>query len=1541
MKNAIKVLILLLANIFVNQSNAQLNADFTASTTSGCAPLVVSFFDNSSGSPTSYSWNMGGTPSILKNPSRTFTTPGTYTVTLTIYKGSSSDVETKTNYITVHPSPVVNFNATPLFGCAPLSVNFTDASTAGGTGSNSYSWYMGPSVGFRTGASTNAIFPTAGAQSVTLTVTNSFGCSTTLTKPNYITVVPRPTGNFTATPTDFCSSPAVTTFTGSATGNGPFAYKWIYGDGSPDGVGTSSGHTYTAPPNSWSPKLVVTDVNGCVDSLTKSNYISIHYPTASISSANSVCQGTAISFTSTVTPSAGSYSWNFGDGLGTSTAANPSYTYTTSGTFTVILTYTYRGCTATAQKTVVVHPKPVADFTYNPDSLCPAPVTTQFIPNGTYSSYFWDFGVVPFTSSTAASPSHTYLQNGVYTPSLIVSTVNGCRDTITKTNYVVIHNLKLSINTTVDTGCVSLTVGFSANATTDTPTTSSGPYPYGIRSYVWNFNDGSSNSTLANPVHTFIDTGIFNVTLTITTNNGCSKTATKKVKVGLKPQADFEVIPSRICMKGDIYFIDSSKGKVDTWIWDLIDTNLQVGTSRYYGQYTRVKYDNMPGVFIVRHIVSYYGCADTAYKIDSTKSINQFSNFNEFVVIDSPKAIFSEKFSCDTLHKVNFKYEAIGATSHVWFFGDPLNSTSTAAYPSFIYPSAGVYTVRLATHNSRSGCRDTMEKTITVTTRSMSLTANDTTVCPRDSVRFNAILTGRNYINYKWYVNNAYVGDSIINYKRPFISPGFYKIKVIITDDLQCQDSIVRNNYIFVSKPVAILTGSPTNGCIPMTVNFTNSTSITPGPGAGIANKVWNFGVGGNVNIPGNTTSYTYNTRGIFDVKLMVIDSNGCTDTLVRSAYINARKPIASFTVKDTACIDEQLTFNNFSVNAVTAVWSFGDGGTSTNMNPTYRYKTKGNFTVRLIVTDSIGCKDTTTITNAVNIVKPDPSFTLSDSVAVCPPLFVRFTNTTPNASTYLWRTGLSTATTNNASEFYTVKNKYDVTLIATDKYGCSDSTTRSVRILGYAGAFSYTPLNGCKPLDVNFTTITTNIAGMTWDFDDGYVVKSLTGAIAHRYETPGAYVPRIIFEDANGCKTSSDGGDTIKVDAVEADFIADAPCQYSVIGFIDTSKSYFSTVNAWKWTFHDNNSSTQKIPSKFYGPAGQYPVKLWVQNARGCIDSITKDITVHPLPVISAGADTTICLKDTALLSANGGQSYLWNTTPYLSCLNCASPLAYPGEQFQFFVTGTDQNGCKNKDSVWVRIKTKVVATPGPDEEICDKDTVTLTIAGAKTYKWIPSTGLNNDGSATPVASPSATTKYTIISYEGSCIPDTDFIKVTIHPLPEVTATGSTKIIAGNSAPISATGKLISRFKWEPSESLNCSDCPDPTAKPSKTTEYIIRVFTDFGCVDSDKVTITVLCDKSQLFIPNTFTPNGDGQNDVFYPRGTGLDKLKSFRIYNRWGETVFERSNMNLNDQYSGWDGTFRGNQLPPDVFVYIVEAYCDNGDIMTVKGDITIVR
>jgi len=124
-------------------------------------------------------------------------------------------------------------------------------------------------------------------------------------------------------------------------------------------------------------------------------------------------------------------------------------------------------------------------------------------------------------------------------------------------------------------------------------------------------------------------------------------------------------------------------------------------------------------------------------------------------------------------------------------------------------------------------------------------------------------------------------------------------------------------------------------------------------------------------------------------------------------------------------------------------------------------------------------------------------------------------------------------------------------------------------------------------------------------------------------------------------------------------------------------------------------------------------------------------------------------------------------------------------------------------------------------------------------------------------------------------------------------------------------------------------------------STHYIVYAYSEYGCKDSANVKVDIVCDHSQVYMPNTFTPNGDGANDRFYPRGKGLQVIKSFRIYDRWGELVFEKQNFQLNEINNGWDGTYKGTKLNPDVYVYIIDALCDTGAPLSWTGDITLLK
>jgi gliding motility-associated-like protein len=141
--------------------------------------------------------------------------------------------------------------------------------------------------------------------------------------------------------------------------------------------------------------------------------------------------------------------------------------------------------------------------------------------------------------------------------------------------------------------------------------------------------------------------------------------------------------------------------------------------------------------------------------------------------------------------------------------------------------------------------------------------------------------------------------------------------------------------------------------------------------------------------------------------------------------------------------------------------------------------------------------------------------------------------------------------------------------------------------------------------------------------------------------------------------------------------------------------------------------------------------------------------------------------------------------------------------------------------------------------------------------------------------------------------------------------------------------------------DGLNCADCPQPMATPRFDTKYYVQFEDVNGCRNSGEVQVIVLCNNNNIFVPNTFSPNGDGSNDVFYVRGKGLSRVKSLRIFNRWGQVVFDRNNVNVNDESMGWDGKYKGAKPVPGVYVYQVEIFCDNSQVVKFEGNVALIQ
>jgi YD repeat-containing protein len=314
-------------------------ANFTARPTSGIAPLSVAFRDKSVGIVSSWSWSFGdGGSSTSQSPAYTYSSAGTYTVILTVSNSFGSSSYQATITVNPPPPPVANFIASPATGAAPLSVQFTDASTGSVT---SWSWNFGDG-GTSTSQNPSHTYANPGTYTVTLTAGGPGGNSNPQTTS--ITVIPPPpVANFSATPSNG-TVPLSVQFTDASTGS-VTSWSWTFGD---DGTSTSQNpsHTYTNP-GTYTVTLTAGGPGGNSNPQTTSITVIPPPPAANFSATPS--NGTvplSVQFTDASTGSVTSWSWVFGDG-GTSASQNPSYTYSTPGTYTVSLTVTGPGGAST------------------------------------------------------------------------------------------------------------------------------------------------------------------------------------------------------------------------------------------------------------------------------------------------------------------------------------------------------------------------------------------------------------------------------------------------------------------------------------------------------------------------------------------------------------------------------------------------------------------------------------------------------------------------------------------------------------------------------------------------------------------------------------------------------------------------------------------------------------------------------------------------------------------------------------------------------------------------------------------------------------------------------------------------------------------------------------------------------------------------------------------------------------------------------------------------------------------------------------------
>jgi gliding motility-associated-like protein len=544
----------------------------------------------------------------------------------------------------------------------------------------------------------------------------------------------------------------------------------------------------------------------------------------------------------------------------------------------------------------------------------------------------------------------------------------------------------------------------------------------------------------------------------------------------------------------------------------------------------------------------------------------------------------------------------------------------------------------------------------------------------------------------------------------------------------------------------------------------------------------------------------------------------------------------------------------------------------------------------------------------------------------------------------------ISSSTDKQITHQYLTAGLYTPSLILEDSAGCKATSILPEKIIvdSLSAGFSYAPLRICAGTNVafngqpaSFSTSRLNEA-LDYKWSVANVHQGSNKDFSYLFGAPGAY--EVLYEVSSkyGCNTSARKNITIEAPLNAVISGATSVCKADTASF---KANATATGLSWRWVIPGQPSITNaQTPSIQWNTPGVYTLSLLADNG-ACTDSIVHALTVHDLPAITAGPpNARVCLGDTLDLSVQGNGQNSWQVGPVLLQQGNNLARVWPAQDTWFYVQSLSSAGCGSADSVKVTVVQPFAMQVDREEETCLGKTVNLSASGATSYQWVPAQGLSSSIIGNPVANLQASVVYKVIGRDAfGCFTDTAEVSVTIHPLPVVNAGADVSVQGGQPVNLSATSSLSNvSWNWSPATYLSCTNCASPVSNPLRDISYRVTATSQQGCVSSDSVNITVLCSSESIFIPNAFTPNGDGLNERFGVLGGGFSLIKFFRISDRWGKVVFERRNVLPTDVSAFWTGQYPdGSPAVTGSYIYSIQVECATGLLFDYKGSVSLMR
>ncbi len=1540
--------------------NAQVVADFTVNDSLGCGSLGVTFTDNSTNA-VNYNWDLGNGETSMSSISFSYiySSPGIYPVVLTVDDGGVN-FDSHTIIIKVFNNPEAGIIPDITSGCAPLNVTFQQDVDEGDAPISAYTWSFGDGNGGVTEYDTiSNKYENGDVYSVTLAVIDTNNCSSDITLENYITVFDNPTVGFDLNQYSTCEPTSQFVITSnSSQGTNPLTYSWDFGDGTFSDMEIPDAHEYSNI-GSYNILLSVTDDNGCVSSDSTPVSIANIEAAFEFEGGDIACPNDSVIFTN-LSP-ANTYIWDYGDG---ETGYDAFHEYDNPGPYEVtLIASSGADCADTITHTLTVE-EVVAHYDFLSDHYsCEAPLDVTYDASGSTASagnidsYYWNFG--NGLTATVVSPVNTFASEGEYTDLLIVTSSNGCTDTYFLIDSVVIDFP--TANFTVDTlkGCGRF-IDFTDMSSSDEP----------ITGWSWTFEGGvPSTSTEQNPTIDFTyndqihaNEGICNVELTITNSAGCEATFDMDVFVGIEPTPHHFIFsdPGLDTYYGDYYesclpqFYTGNPDDEDPCLFGVNtfiacaspdgiqfndSTNVEWnGDSQFLAEMSQDAYsydwdfgeeggtasephpeyfyDDTVGYMNIQLIVGYHECYDTLVtdsmvfikgpiikpSIDTTFLCSDPFTYTfsaELVSVTGGYVDFGDgitvqfpSFSDDTTlvspdpYTITHTFNNTGDfLVEFYAFNDSTNSLSGYASPDYA-ENGYLYPAYDDTLNHKHNCEFVESIEVIVRDIEAFATANDTTICLGTQV-FLSASSSQDGSSYHW-IFDGDIEEEVVDVNGiasptlTYLANGIYHSLVDVTADNGCTDTASVTVSVF--KPEVDFSMDNLDRCIPFNVIFTDDSPNSEGL---IDTWDWNFGDATTDTIQNPDHDYTNGTN--FPVTLTVTDVYGCTN--VTSQTISSLQPTALFTPNDDAiCIGDIVIFTDNSSSTLgdnlIYSWSINNVEVSQQAGDfSYNFDEAGDYSVLLNVKESndLTCFNEY-IFDPINVQEAKAEFIADQTFWDCRPSgLITFNLEYPDIyndiDTCIWSFGYDNATStekDTAQYLYILPGFFTVSLQMETTNGCIATVVKDnyIEVGGAYAKFASSADTVCTGQEIHIVaTESINVDNVIWQALGAQIIYQSNDSTVVSYDSEGANSVISYATDPANCVAHTDTID-IFVLKIDANFSVDDDDGCDQLDVVFNNNSIGITDN-WNWDFGDGTTDTiQNPPLHNYNAPGTYPITLALSN-NYCNMEFVDRVIVHESPKIVMMPDMHLCPGKTVDLYASPADLI---TQWYIGDQPLSGQATFthlPTEDTTYYSYTVED----------------------PITHCTDVDTVIVTVADDFDYS----------------------------------------ITITPENDPEVFEPPyNTEIFIGSYVDITVDPEINAMVSWSSIGEIGCDNCLYNQVRPMDSTMYTITVSDSMQCfVKSDIVNIAVI-ERYEVEVPNTFTPNGDGKNDVINVLAIGADELLEFKIFNRWGQMVFSTTDFN-----KGWDGTYKGKPQNIDTYVWMATVKFLDGREVPKQGDITLVR